>query len=335
MNALPVEDLLASLGDDAPCGTDLEYDPAFLAFDEAAQVKSEQQFGETVIPAKEPDWRVAHEQAFEVARRTRDIRVAVMLARAGARIHGVTAYVSALSLIAGLLERHWDHVFPMLETDDNNDPTMRLNALAPLVDADSGLADFRAAIVGTGRAALSVRQLELAAGKVEPLPGETVPTLEGAVQAVQAAEAQRAGVQAALKQAHAEVVRIEAVLGDKVGASQGPDLRPLRVLTQTLANVAAQAEGAGVTPDTEEGSTSTSTTPASRGASGSLQTREDVVRSLDRACEWLERNEPTNPAPLLIRRAQRLMGKSFLEIIRDLAPAGIDQIENIAGTPNE
>jgi type VI secretion system protein ImpA len=82
MNALPVEDLLASLGDDAPCGTDLEYDPAFLAFDEAAQVKSEQQFGETVIPAKEPDWRVAHEQAFEVARRTRDIRVAVMLARA-------------------------------------------------------------------------------------------------------------------------------------------------------------------------------------------------------------------------------------------------------------
>ncbi len=58
-------------------------------------------------------------------------------------------------------------------------------------------------------------------------------------------------------------------------------------------------------------------------------------RSLDRACEWLERHEPTNPAPLLIRRAQRLMGKNFLEIIRDLAPAGIDQIENIAGNPYE
>ena len=60
-----------------------------------------------------------------------------------------------------------------------------------------------------------------------------------------------------------------------------------------------------------------------------------MVRSLDRACEWLERHEPTNPAPLLIRRAQRLMGKSFLEIIRDLAPAGIDQIENIAGNASE
>jgi type VI secretion system protein ImpA len=335
MNALPVEDLLASLGDDAPCGADLEYDPAFLAFGEAAQGKLEQQFGDTVIAAKEPDWRVAHEQAFDVARRTRDVRVAVMLARAGARLHGVTAYVSALSLIAGLLERHWDHVFPMLDTDDNNDPTMRLNALAPLVDADAGLADLRAAIVGSGRAALSVRQLELAAGKAEPLPGETVPTLEGAVQAVQAAEAQSAGLLAALKQAHAEVIRIEAVLGDKVSASRGPDLRLLRVLTQTLANVATQAEGSSVTSDSEDSSTSSSTGTVSRGAPGSLQTREDVVRSLDRACDWLERNEPTNPAPLLIRRAQRLMGKSLLEIIRDLAPAGIDQIENIAGTTHE
>ena len=335
MNALPVEDLLASLGDDAPCGADLEYDPAFLALGEAAQGKPEQQFGDTVIPAQEPDWRVVYEQATDLARRTRDIRVAVMLARAGARLHGVTAYVSALSLIAGLIERHWDHVFPMLDTDDNNDPTMRLNALAPLVDADGGLADFRAAIVGSGRAALSVRQLELAAGKAEPLPDETVPTLEGALQAVQAAEAQSAGVQAALKQAHAEVIRIEGVLGDKVGASQGPDLRPLRVLTQTLASVATQAEGGSVATDSEDGPASSATSTAPRGAPGSLQTREDVVRSLDRACDWLERNEPTNPAPLLIRRAQRLMGKSFLEIIRDLAPAGIDQIENIAGTTNE
>ena len=336
MNALPVEDLLASLGDDAPCGADLEYDPAFLALGEAAQGKPEQQFGDTVIAAQEPDWRVVYEQATDLARRTRDIRVAVMLARAGARLHGVTAYVSALSLIAGLIERHWDHVFPMLDTDDNNDPTMRLNALAPLVDDAAGLADFRAAIVGSGRAALSVRQLELAAGKAEPLPSETVPTLQGAAQAVQAAEAQSAGVQAALKQAHAEVIRIEAVLGDKVGASQGPDLRPLRVLTQTLASVATQAEGGSVATDSEDSSPSSSTaTVVSRGAPGSLQTREDVVRSLDRACDWLERNEPTNPAPLLIRRAQRLMGKSFLEIIRDLAPAGIDQIENIAGTSNE
>ena len=334
MNALPVEDLLASLGDDAPCGADLEYDPAFLALGEAAQGKPEQQFGDTVIAAQEPDWRVVNEQACELARRTRDLRVAVLLARAGARLQGVTAYASALSLIAGLLERHWDHVFPMLDTDDNNDPTMRLNALAPLVDADGGLADLRSAVIGSSRPALTVRQLELAAGKAEPRSDESVPTLDGVAQALQAAEAQGAGVLAALKQVHAETLRIEAVLADKVGAAQGPDLRPLRVLTQALANFATQAEGGSVTTDSEDSSFGTAPGAVQRGAPGSLQTREDVVRTLERACEWLERHEPANPAPLLIRRAQRLMGMSFLEIIRDLAPAGIDQVENIAGSSN-
>lgn len=332
MTALPVEDLLAPLGETKPCGDDLEYDPAFLALEEAARGKPEQQFGDTVIAAVEPDWRAAFEQASELARRTRDVRVAVALARAGARSHGVTAYASALSLVAGLLERHWDHVYPQLDADDNNDPTMRLNALAPLVDADGGLADLRAAQIGASRPPLSVRQIELAAGKVEPRADETVPTLDGMVQAVQAAEGQSAGVIAALQQVLVEVARIEAVLNNKVGAAQGPELRPLHVLAQTLASVATQAAGGAAT---DEAGAADAAGGAARGAPGSLQTREDVVRTLERACEWLERHEPTNPAPLLIRRAQRLMGKSFLDIIRDLAPAGMDQIENIAGSSNE
>jgi type VI secretion system protein ImpA len=337
MNALPVEDLLASLGDDAPCGADLEYDAAFLAAEEAARGKPEQQFGDTVIAAQEPDWRAVQEQALDLAGRTRDVRVAVMLARAGARLQGVTAYASGLSLIAGLLERHWDHVFPQLDADDNNDPTMRLNALAPLVDADAGLADLRAATIGSHRPPVTVREIELAFGKGEPLPGEDTPSTEGMLQALQAAEAQSAGTLEALRQMLAEVKRIETLLIDKVGAAQGPELRPLRVLAQTLAGAAEQAAGsdAAVAEADAEGGASTGGGSGVRGAPGSIHSREDVNRTLDRVCDWLERNEPTNPAPLLIRRAQRLMGKSFLEIIRDLAPAGIDQIENIAGNQNE
>ena len=40
----------------------------------------------------------------------------------------------------------------------------------------------------------------------------------------------------------------------------------------------------------------------------------------------------TNPAPLLIRRSQRLMSKNFIDIIRDLVPDGLNQIEKLAGT---
>lgn len=337
MNALPVEDLLASLGDDAPCGADLEYDPAFLALEEAARGKPEQQFGDTVIAAEGPDWRAVSEQALELARRTRDVRVAVHLARASARLKGVAAYASGIALIAGLLERHWDHVYPALDADDNNDPTMRLNALAPLVDTGAGLADLRAAAIGGGRPAVTVREIELTFGKTEPLADETVPSTDGMLQALQAAESQSAGTLAALKQLHADVTRIEKLLIDKVGGTQGPELRPLRVLAQALSTAAEQAEG-GAAPEVQAGADGQPAAAGAapvRGTPGTIVSREDVLKSLDRACEWLEKNEPTNPAPLLIRRAQRLMGKNFLEIIRDLAPAGIDQIENIAGTQNE
>jgi type VI secretion system protein ImpA len=343
MSLLPVDELLAPLGDDAPCGPDLEYDPAFLALEEASRGKPEQQFGDTVIAAEDADWRAVYEGARGLAERTRDLRVAVLLARSAARLHGVAGYNDALALIAGLLEQHWDHVYPLLDADDNNDPTMRLNALAPLVDGATGLADFRTASVLGGRSPLTVRQIELAAGKADPRSDESVPSEGAILDALAQGQANDGELLARLKRPQAELQRIDAVLTDKVG-SEGPDLKPLQLLTRWVANAAAEAEAAasgaaaegssdagadGHGDDTGGASTSRVATP------GSLRNRDDVIKTLDRVCDWIEKNEPTNPAPLLIRRAQRLMTKNFMDIIRDIAPDGFAQIENLAGRIDE
>lgn len=343
MSLLPVDELLAPLGDDAPCGPDLEYDPAFLALEEASRGKPEQQFGDTVIAAEEADWRAVFEGARQLAERTRDLRVAVLLARSAGRLHGVAGYNDALALIAGLLEQHWDHVYPLLDADDNNDPTMRLNALAPLVDGATGLADFRAASVLGGRSPLTVRQIELAAGKADPRSDESVPSEAAILDALAQGQANDGELLARLKQPQAELQRIDAVLTDKVG-SEGPDLKPLQLLTRWVANAAAEAEAAasggqsdgasdagGHADDGDTGGASTTRV----GTPGSLRNRDDVIKTLDRVCEWIEKNEPTNPAPLLIRRAQRLMTKNFMDIIRDIAPDGFAQIENLAGRIDE
>ena len=42
---------------ESPCGPDCEYDNDFLALSQAVVGKPEQQFGDTVIPAVDPDWR--------------------------------------------------------------------------------------------------------------------------------------------------------------------------------------------------------------------------------------------------------------------------------------
>jgi type VI secretion system protein ImpA len=42
-------------------------------------------------------------------------------------------------------------------------------------------------------------------------------------------------------------------------------------------------------------------------------------------------HEPSNPAPLFIRRAQRLMRKDFVEIVKDLIPDSLSNLERLAG----
>ena len=333
MTALPVDDLLAPLGDATPCGDDLEYDPAFVALEAASRGKPEQQFGDKVISAEEPDWRAVNEQALKIAQRTRDLRVAVLLARSGARVDGVRAYADGLALVAGLLERHWEHVYPRLDADDDNDPTMRMSALDPLADGDGGLADLRQAAVGSGRLAITVRQIEFTFGKAEPRAGESVPSQEGVLQALKSFEAAAPGWLAALRQVGSELTRIEVAITEKLGGAAGPDMSGLRTLARCL-NAAADQAG-GVDPQAEaDGQVSADGVAVAGqggGKPGGMNSREDVLRTLDRVCDWLERNEPTNPAPLLIRRAQRLMKKNFMDIIRDLAPDGFDQVEKIAG----
>jgi len=64
---------------------------------------------------------------------------------------------------------------------------------------------------------------------------------------------------------------------------------------------------------------------------GEIGTRQDAIQMLDRVIAYLERTEPGNPAPLLIERAKKLIGVSFLDIIANLAPDAMNTIEHVTG----
>ena len=332
MPALDLESLLAPLPGDAPCGANLEYDPAFQALEEAAAGKPERQY-DKVYPAEPPDWVAVRELALGLAARTRDLRVAVWLARSGARVEGFGAAVQGLQLLHGLIERHWEQVHPQLDAADHNDPTARLSAFAPFT-RDAGLADLRAAGLTPVRGSITVRDLELAFGNAEARPGESVPTRYGATPAVVAAQALVTDLAAGMAQATELVQGIAKALDAKLGAAHSPDLVPLRKLLDSVAAAGRVAQGgAEASADAVEGGVAAAA--AAVKPSGAIQSREDAIRMLQRVSEWIERNEPSNPAPLLIQRAQRLMKKNFMEIIRDLVPEGLGQIEKLAGPGRE
>ena len=64
---------------------------------------------------------------------------------------------------------------------------------------------------------------------------------------------------------------------------------------------------------------------------GEIRTRDDVVRTLERLCDYFRKHEPSSPVPLLLQRAKSLVAKDFLAILRELTPDGVAQAEVIVG----
>lgn len=343
---IELEVLLAEVTPESPCGLDLgeAYDPEYRELDQAAQGKPEQQFGDTLIPAEEPHWASVEERASALLARSKDLRVAVCLTRALAHTQGLPGFHYGLQLIHGLLDRYWDDVHPRLDAEEGNDPTMRLNALASLADPQTMLHDLRAAVFIRSRqhGQILVRDVEIAVGKL-PAAGEgTGPSLALVESAIcDGAEDNRLAIEAA-RSGSSLTARLSGLLVGKVGPERAVDLRQLgsifsslgQVCDRVLADKVVTTEGLARLPEHGDALTAVDS-PASATAAGAMRSRDDAIRLLDMVCQYLERNEPTNPAPLLIRRAKRLMTMDFMEIIRDLAPDGLTQIQTIAGLDKE
>jgi type VI secretion system protein ImpA len=122
-----------------------------------------------------------------------------------------------------------------------------------------------------------------------------------------------------------------------VGSSRAispDDLRTtLLELSQVLTTHVARREPStveGADGQATDGTSAASGQEAAR-ATGEIRSREDVVAALDRICQYYNRYEPSSPLPLLLARAKRLASKNFLEIVKDLTPDAVAQIQNLSG----
>lgn len=345
MSAIDIESLLQELSPDEPCGADLEYDPVFGEMERAAQIKPEQQFGDTIIPAEEPDWREIKKLALGIAARTKDLRAAMYLTRALVRTDGFAGLADALALLAGYIERYWESVHPRLDPEDGNDPTMRVNIIASLCDEGMMLGAVQRVPLVSSRAVgrYSLRDVRIADGTLPATAageGEapSMTSVEAAFSDVAVEEIQdtAAAINAAIERAAA----IEAALDARVGASQSLDLKgfvaelkaALHIVNEQLLRRGVGGVGDAGPVAENAGSGDEVQHP---GISGAINGPDDVIKVLSKVCEYYQKREPSSPIPLLLERAKRLVSKSFMEILEDMAPDGLDQAVKVAGKKNE
>ncbi len=352
MGAIDTATLLQEISSDLPCGEDLEYDPAFIELENIAKGKAEQQIGDSVIEAEAADWKQVKKQSLNLLSRTKDIRVVVYLMRSTLNLDGLTSFRDVLSLLKGLLTQYWEHVHPQLDEDDG-DPTMRINALITLCDEDSLLRPLRNAPLVSSRmlGSFGLRDIAIAAGDITaPADYSRVEksTIDGAFMDTDLEELQATA--GAVSESIDHVNEIESFVTDQVGVANAASFADLVSVLKEAQQVLAeqlQRRGAGESEDSEsssgeamtenQGSTNTGGTsrPSGPALSGEIKSREDVVRALDKIADYYNHYEPTSPIPLLLIRTRRLVHMNFMQIMKDIAPDGISQVEMIRGPEDE
>ena len=210
-----------------------------------------------------------------------------------------------------------------------------VNALAPLVAREAVIDDLRDGWLLRSRQSgvLSVHSLELAQGRVSPLESETV--LSEAQVAGMLAEAveQNPDLPVAAQDAVTMLKQISNLLMDRVGSSNTLDFKPLEAILVNCRTALAQHGIAEASLPENANGVDPGSVPVLTESSrpGEIRSRKDVIAALDQVVQYLQRTEPTNPAQMLLRRAQRVMNMSFLEAINELAPEALHQAELMLG----
>ena len=337
---LDIEALLQPISAQAPCGANVEYESPFMELQELARGKPEQAMGDKVKPAQEPIWSNVLGAAVQMFTTTKDLRVAGILYLALVKTDGIAGVAAGLGLLRGLLERHWEHVYPQLDPEDDNDPTFRVNSLMATLANEDTLNALRQAPLVTSRqfGRVTLRNHRIASGvlKIPAKEGESPdPTQElGRIDAIFADVSLEvlSGTAAVLNEATAHLNAIQQVLLQKADGIP-EDIRPLLTdVKEIQVLVAAHLTKRGVATEPEAALAGSQDAPSSGDSGrGGIRNRTDVLAALQGICDYYAKSEPSSPVPLLLQRAARLVNKDFMQILRDLAPAGVSESEVIGG----
>ena len=313
---------------EAPCGVDLE-DTQLLASFDAFRV-----FGNDTPLRPEIDWREIRDQAAGALAQSRDLRLLAHLAAATVRVEGLRAFCDLLPVAERWLTEQWALVFPRVDED----AVLRKNALNCFADRMAVIDPLRRAAIATHRqlGTFSLRDIELASGQLAPSDTDTDVPSSAQIEATLAASPveELVALADAVGAAGAAVKKSAAVMQEQAGFQSAPDFEPLQrplarihtVLTEHLATrvevrSAAQAQQ----------SNSSGQAGGAPAVAGEIASRQDAIRALDAISAFFRKNEPSSPVPLLLDRAKRLVSKSFLELLEDIAPESLTQVRQLGG----
>ncbi|AZF29402.1 type VI secretion system protein TssA [Pseudomonas sp. R2-60-08W] len=333
--------LLTAVSASSPCGEDMEYDAQFLQLERDAKGQPERSMGDSILPAEPPEWRSIQQQSLDLLQRSKDLRITHFLLQSSLALQGVVGLADVLTLIDALLRQYWADLHPRLDADDDNDPTVRINALSGLT-GDTTIRLLRESILTRSRTfgPVSLRAALNASGLLS-FPDEQLGAQQLNAAFLDSDPEQLQATRDALSAARAACEAIEQQVNEQVGSARGVDLsalkqplkQALQLLNQAVPGTDSSSEPEAVSED--KAPSVNYAAPAAPRPAGDIASRDEVLRSLDKILAYYTRHEPSSPLPVLLNRAKNLVHADFAAIVRNLIPDGMSQFENLRGPDSE
>lgn len=352
MGVVNAESLLKPLSETEPAGENLRWDRAYLELERLVEGKD----ATDTAPAEEPDWRQVRDACVELLGRGRHLRIGLFLTLAAVRLEGYTGLRDGLSVIRGWLETNWEHVWPRLDVEDNNDPTERVNSIAAFALPLATFGDKTKFLDRVYEAPLcdsrqlgrfSLRDIAIAAGTLEdktpqpdgqePRPRPTLAIIDGAFAETDKEILEATALAADECVAHLEA--IDAAFSTHCGAGIGPDLKLFISLLSDAAGQVRRRLGGEAAAGEEGGGSGDGTEGGGGGGgggrlSGSISSAHDVLNALDKIAHFYAGSERSSPVPLFVQCAKQMVDKDFLDIVRILTPDVVKMLQEVANPPD-
>ena len=322
------DELLTPIPGGNPAGIELRSDPVYDKIKFARREDDEMPQGGWETERKTADWsQVIKLTKDAIANKSKDLQLAVWMAEAMLAREGFAGFRSALDTIIGLLEQHWENLYPEI---DEGDLEARANTLGSLGGAKMAVRVRRLPLDKAGHDIGQIQQASRVPTEADAANDSTKAELRQTLVAEGKAtpEEIESGFRATPK------TWLKALVGDIDGcvellqnldeisaerfAREGPSYRDLREALAEVQRTSKQLlkRKLEVDPDPLEVTASESApvsvpdgivTPGSVGAQLSAlpTSREDAASRIAASAKYLRQADPTNPAAYLLLRGFR------------------------------
>lgn len=326
-----IEKFLTPIPGGNGAGEEVDYDESYLLLERVLQGKPEQQYGETIIAAEEPDWRDVLRLSSELLEKSKDFRVAIAYLRALSNIYGWDGCVNGFELLIFLVEKFWESGYPALEYEGEIDFFPRANALAALYATDGFLKDFKKLSVNLPNyGSISIADIEKIRVNKQDGDGKEYHIIQ---QAMMAAARERHESFEKFLALRNKLQEFSALLKGKVSVEYFSDIDLLLKILESSFKAMGSLELQHVVQLNELEANAHEDKADELLVNG--YNRNAIIARLNSICEEIERYEPSNPAPLLIRRGIKMIELDFISILKQLAPDALSQVYNVIGQEEE